>query len=489
MINHKELLLKFTRRLGIPGSEGRLSLEIFAKLISQNLGFGDEVEIESLGYFAYKKVKPVHSGSDEYQRIIIFSEEKISGQNKNFLLFFLPVEFEREIPHIDSFLNLSFGKPLITSEAIVSSDFVSSTSINEMISLIESKVEKLFSESRIHKSEDINEQEFILPDSEEEILFDTALQNELVDKVDNPAFDLKPDSPIINDEKKVIKTFDDFELVEPEKLSSLQEIKSENEQEAKWVFDDLAIQDDIDLHNKKDSASTLDGYSEVKDPFLKKLSLSDSINKNDYLEKSLDNSSGLSPKKSVMRKSVSALIGIIIVASAVGVYLNFDNIKGIVFKDEKNLSKTVDTLKRIEPNVIARTFEMPISYPYKKEESVIITSSDSLIISPAVYAVKQNLPANGVSEKESNQNVANENSNELIKVGENIYQRGSEFIVQVSSWKSKSKAEEELNKYIENGFSAELIEEYSSEVGKYRRIMVGGFKSLDEANSFLNKNK
>ncbi|HAB50780.1 MAG TPA: hypothetical protein DCE80_01145, partial [Ignavibacteriales bacterium] len=86
MINSKELLQKFSRRLGIPESEGKLSLEIFAKLISQKLGFGDEVEIDSLGYFAYKKVKPVHSESDEYQKIILFSEEKISGQNKNSLL-------------------------------------------------------------------------------------------------------------------------------------------------------------------------------------------------------------------------------------------------------------------------------------------------------------------------------------------------------------------------------------------------------------------
>ena len=65
-----------------------------------------------------------------------------------------------------------------------------------------------------------------------------------------------------------------------------------------------------------------------------------------------------------------------------------------------------------------------------------------------------------------------------MKVRGNIYQRGSEFLVQVSSWKSKSAAEKDLKKYIENGFSAELIEESSRDIGKYRRVMVGGFKSL-----------
>ena len=51
MINSKELRQKFSRRLGIPESEGRLGLEIFAKLISQKLELGDEVVIEFAGTF------------------------------------------------------------------------------------------------------------------------------------------------------------------------------------------------------------------------------------------------------------------------------------------------------------------------------------------------------------------------------------------------------------------------------------------------------
>ena len=167
MINSKELLQKFSRRLGIPESEGRLGLEIFAKLISQKLEFGDEVVIDSLGHFAYKKVKPVNSESAEYQKIILYSEEKLSSQNKNFLLFFLPSESSREFPHIDSYLNLSFGKPIITSEKTAENEFVLTSSRNEMISLIESKVEKLISDGKIIKSVSENEHEFILPTTEE----------------------------------------------------------------------------------------------------------------------------------------------------------------------------------------------------------------------------------------------------------------------------------------------------------------------------------
>ena len=77
----------------------------------------------------------------------------------------------------------------------------------------------------------------------------------------------------------------------------------------------------------------------------------------------------------------------------------------------------------------------------------------------------------------------------MLEVGENIYKRGSEFLVQVSSWKSKSKAEEELNKYIKKSFRAELIEESSNGLRKYRRVMVGGFDSIEEAENFLNQYK
>jgi len=485
MINHKELLQKFSRRLGIPESEGRLSFEIFSRLISLNFEYGDEIEIDKLGHFAYRKVKTVDKKGDEYQKIILFSEDKISRQNKNFLLFFLPAEFEREAPHIDSFLNLSFSKPLITSESIDGSDLVLSVSNNEMISLIESKVEKLFSEGRINKSSDINEQEFILPDAEEEILFDTGLQNESNAKADNTEFEPVPDAPVISDEKKIIKTFDDFELIEPDKISSMEETKSENEHEAKWIIDDLALQDYTDLQNEKESTPTLDGYSEVKDPFLKETSLLDSLQDKDNLGKSSVDSLGSSPKKGAWRKFVLVLIAIIIVASTVGVYLNFDKIRSFVFKNGSNFSQTVATQKRIEPIVIARTFKIPVTYPYKLEEEGLGQIPDSVIINPSVFIIKPTLPTNAVINTE----LIPTSDIQLVKVQQNIYQRGSEFLVQVSSWKSKAKAESELEKYIENGFHAELIEEYSSELGKYRRLMIGGFKSVDEANNFLNQNK
>ena len=142
---------------------------------------------------------------------------------------------------------------------------------------------------------------------------------------------------------------------------------------------------------------------------------------------------------------------------------------------------------RIEPVVINRTFEIPVTYPYKLEEMSLGQIADSLIISPAIFIISQSSPADSLSKAELAANSADQISKELVRVRYNIYQRGSEYLVQVSSWKSKSKAESELKKYIENGFKAELVEESSADLGKYRKVIIGGFNSLEEAKNFLNQ--
>jgi cell division septation protein DedD len=139
--------------------------------------------------------------------------------------------------------------------------------------------------------------------------------------------------------------------------------------------------------------------------------------------------------------------------------------------------------------VIDRTFEIPVTYPYKIAEEILVQTPDSLIINPAVFIVRQTSPTDNSANAESIPLSDNEIVTKLVRVQENIYKRGSEYGVQVSSWKSKLKAEKELKKYIDNGFHAELIEESTSDLGKYRKVIVCGFNSIEEAKNFLIKNK
>jgi hypothetical protein len=506
MINSRELLLKFSKLIGIPESESRSGFEIFIQQISKQMSLGDEIEVELLGFFAYKKVKPVTSCYNHYQQVIIFSTKRISQNSKNILLFFLPDESKKEFPHIDSYLNLSFGKPLVTPVKGLDEELFLQSSSNETIGLIDSKVEKLISDVNIYKSSNIEDQEFIIaPKLEEEIVFDKGIDNESNVEIDEPEvnqeleiekelgvakeLEIKKelDSQIIQEEKKIIKTFDDFELIKTENIDSLDDETGDGDNKSKIFFDDLKLEDE--LAEQKENFETKDGYTEVTDQVLKSTISASESTYPDSEKEELPLSKFRPKKKSMKRLVFSTLALLFIAAASAGVYLNYDQVKEIIDRYILNRPQAVETKEKITPKIISRTYEIPVSFPYEKGQSILSSIEDSMLISPSVYAVKYNLSDVGGGEVVLDQNAAIENTSDLLEIGENIYKRGSEFVVQVSSWKSKSKADKELNKYIENGFHAEMIEETTSRLGKYHRIMIGGFNSIEDANSFLNKNK
>lgn len=486
MIDTKELLQKLSRKLGIPESERRLGLEIFCKLIAEKLEPGDAVEIASLGLFTFKKVKPISTEHSEYQKIIFFSEEKISEQNKSSLFFFLPDEFSYDLSGIDSYLNLSFGKPTIISDKIKDIDFIHPASNNELLSLIESKAEKLFSEGKIHKRVDESEEEFIIPVIGEEILFDSGEPNVNESQIDQIDSEIETNANSSDEGKKVTKIFDDFELVEPDKTESSDISDDEHSDTAKWAFDDAAIQQE--LKKVDNQAQTPDGYSTVL-PSFSKSEIDESENINQDLEKAETKELRDKPRKNNFKRLVAALAVIIIVAIALGILLNYENIKNFFLNIGDGQPQMIETKKRVEPVIIARNDEIPVTYPYDKSDIRLSKITDSLIISPMAFIAKQNTTEQSLSKEEIIPGEVKKADIKLIRVQSYIFQRGLEFIVQISSWKSKSKAESELKKFTELGYPTELMDYYSRELGKYHKVMVGGFQSLDDARNFLNQNK
>ena len=65
---------------------------------------------------------------------------------------------------------------LITSELTADIDMLQSSSNNEMISLIESKVEKLISEATIYRSTELTDQEYIISSKKDDIVIDTVIK-------------------------------------------------------------------------------------------------------------------------------------------------------------------------------------------------------------------------------------------------------------------------------------------------------------------------
>ncbi len=74
------------------------------------------------------------------------------------------------------------------------------------------------------------------------------------------------------------------------------------------------------------------------------------------------------------------------------------------------------------------------------------------------------------------------------RIGNYIYQYPEGVVVQVSSWKSKSIALSEVQRYRDAGYTAFAEKAEIQGMGLYYRVRVGYFKSLSEAENFVNGN-
>jgi len=68
-----------------------------------------------------------------------------------------------------------------------------------------------------------------------------------------------------------------------------------------------------------------------------------------------------------------------------------------------------------------------------------------------------------------------------------IYKYENMFAVQISSWKTRSIAISETQKFLNAGYDAFIEKTELSEKGTYYRVRIGGFSSLKEAEDFLKR--
>jgi len=72
------------------------------------------------------------------------------------------------------------------------------------------------------------------------------------------------------------------------------------------------------------------------------------------------------------------------------------------------------------------------------------------------------------------------------RIGNYIYQYPEGIVVQTSSWKSKTIALDQGKKYRDTGYTAFVEKSDIPGMGLYYRVRVGYFKSLSEAENFVN---
>ncbi|MFA6981140.1 MAG: SPOR domain-containing protein [Ignavibacteriaceae bacterium] len=201
------------------------------------------------------------------------------------------------------------------------------------------------------------------------------------------------------------------------------------------------------------------------------------------------------------------------------------------------MGETENQTVKSKPAVIEREYDVPVTYPYDvkvteslKTESALEgvnrnkVNSDALQETDKLPVVKNDFDASEIFSKNNPRNrvsgktIPNQESaktskiqppivKETIKktevspttpvetkkatlIRDNIYLEGSTYVVQLSSWKSESIADQEVARLKRKGFKAyKTSAVVPQKGGTWYRVKVGGFSSAEEASRFYNSNK
>jgi len=150
------------------------------------------------------------------------------------------------------------------------------------------------------------------------------------------------------------------------------------------------------------------------------------------------------------------------------------------------------TEKQIIPKefiiVVERAYDIPVTYPNDSVTSTVYDAiNDQTIFQKPDVLLTQQKNIGDSNYRNNLGEVEIKNPLPAKKIKGYIYQYDDGMIaVQVSSWKAKSIAISETQKYRNAGYNAFAEQtEVSGEI--YYRVRVGGFKSVSEAEEFLNK--
>lgn len=153
----------------------------------------------------------------------------------------------------------------------------------------------------------------------------------------------------------------------------------------------------------------------------------------------------------------------------------------------------------VEKNVIERSYEIPVTIIPKSDSAAESSgqsdnagASDQMQTETSRDGVQET--GTGVIKQDEPKQVntaaqppsGTDTKNTLVK--DYIFTDGTKYTVQISSWRTRSVAEAEVNRLKSGGFPS-YLSEYSSGGNKsWYRVRVGEFASLSEAEGFISKN-
>ncbi|MFO7448160.1 MAG: SPOR domain-containing protein [Ignavibacteriaceae bacterium] len=238
---------------------------------------------------------------------------------------------------------------------------------------------------------------------------------------------------------------------------------------------DSIIKEELQKGEEPDSEDVSSGfYKEEKQPEPKKETISSSSYKKEYYSR---------------RRSTPVFIIALFVISAVAAAL-FIFLKESTQLNVKEGEHQALIAKPSVPTVIDRNYDVPVTYPYQKRENLSGISLPTAKVSEPVPQ-KQITAGNEVenvtpkSVTRSSPEAVTRPSSGSVKLKNNLYREGNTYTVQISSWKSKSKAEAEVQKLRNKNLDAFVERAEVPGKGFWYRVKIGNIKTQAEAEKYL----
>ena len=512
-MDRSTLIEKIAKHFGVDDSEKKLFFEVFLRKCSEALNQDQPVKMGEIGMVEFRRA---HSEEDEDLIVILTSEEEE-------FVFEIPEE-EKESNSIDSYFSISIGKPVIPIRGEGDSEFFIPHTSSELKRMFGLKIERFLEdakkqdtqESALDFSEDIPHVDFSFKNwksssylddiGQEEIKeepFEEQIEERIADDLEGEVQDEIPKEEEQIDEVPVeaneeqgesenekngeiqeeLGVVDEKLETESKNMEPLEEkdIVEESEEEIIDAAEDETLSDEKEVvseeHSQVQSAS--DSDEEKKDE-----EITEEENLVDENAEAIQDAFKYAENRRVRlegyrKRSYSGFIFAIVILAIVGGIIYFS----YYFSASDNLTDVQQAETPQEfAETVERSYQIPVTYPYEEgmlgdvhkaiDEDILHssgqktseTSSENGDILPGTVEIRDPLPA--------------------IRIKGYIYKYENMFAVQVSSWKTRSIAISETQKFLNSGYNAFIEKTELSDKGTYYRVRIGGFSSLKEAEDF-----
>jgi nucleoid DNA-binding protein len=523
-MDKSQLIENIAKHFGIQDSEQKLFFEIFLRKCSEALDTGQFIQVAEIGEVGKFEDRNAANKEARFKIAVIVNQDEF--------LFDIPGE-DKEVQSIDSYFSISIGKPVIPLKESDDSEFFIPHSGNEMKRMFELKVERFIEDTKKQQNELEEESELDFSDNLSDVNFsfknwksstdeDNELPEEKIDEEQKAETDFTEDqdtgeqtisdiseetSEEISEEtgaqleeitpgieeiphgvEEITEEIKIQELIEDEKIE--EEVKPGVEETESSEIVEKELSDEKVEETEKGLEDSDEIFSEEKYTSTESVSTSEEENTDDK-QMVMDAVKKAEEKDARLEKytkksyggfifAIAALVIIVVVIYFYSYSVNPEQSAVQQNNAPKQFAVTID-----------RTYDIPVTYPYTKGmlgepynaiNVGVLSRSGKEVIAPAANNNETVLPGGNNSGK-----IEIREPLPARRVEGYIYKYENMYAVQVSSWKSKSIALSEGQKYLDAGNDAFIEQTELNDKGTYYRVRVGGFSTLEEAENFLKK--